>query len=34
MNAAEARFPAGADQYSVNEINFSEFPIIIVNLTG
>jgi multidrug efflux pump len=34
MNAAEAKFPAGADQYSVNEINFSEFPILIVNLTG
>jgi multidrug efflux pump len=34
MNAAEANFPAGAEQYSVNEINFSEFPILIVNLTG
>ncbi len=34
MNNAEAQFPAGADQYSINEINFSEFPIIIVNLTG
>ncbi len=34
MNAAEAKFPAGADQYSINEINFSEFPIVIVNLTG
>lgn len=34
MNAAEAQFPQGADQYSINEINFSEFPIIIVNLTG
>jgi len=34
MNAVEAKFPAGADQYSVNEINFSEFPIVIVNLTG
>ena len=34
MNAAEGKFPAGADQYSVNEINFSEFPIVIVNLTG
>jgi multidrug efflux pump len=22
----------GADKYSLNEINFSEFPIIIVNL--
>ena len=34
MNNAEAVFPDGADQYSINEINFSEFPIIIVNLTG
>ncbi|MBT8412977.1 MAG: efflux RND transporter permease subunit [Boseongicola sp.] len=34
MNSAEAQFPAGAEQYSINEINFSEFPIIIVNLTG
>ncbi|TNF59262.1 MAG: efflux RND transporter permease subunit [Rhodobacteraceae bacterium] len=34
MNAAQAKFPDGAEQYSVNEINFSEFPIIIVNLTG
>jgi multidrug efflux pump len=34
MNTAEAKFPAGADKYSVNEINFSEFPFIIVNLTG
>ncbi len=34
MNAAEAKFPAGAEKYSINEINFSEFPIIIVNLTG
>ncbi len=34
MNAAEAQFPDGADSYSINEINFSEFPIVIVNLTG
>jgi len=34
MNSAEGQFPNGADQYSINEINFSEFPIIIVNLTG
>jgi multidrug efflux pump len=34
MNAAEAKFPSGAEKYSINEINFSEFPIIIVNLTG
>ncbi|WP_424940250.1 efflux RND transporter permease subunit [Aliiroseovarius sp. S253] len=34
MNGAEGDFPSGYDSYSVNEINFSEFPIIIVNLTG
>ncbi len=34
MNTAEAKFPAGAEKYSIVEINFSEFPIIIVNLTG
>ncbi|ARU01072.1 efflux RND transporter permease subunit [Yoonia vestfoldensis] len=34
MNNAQASFPAGADQYSITEINFSEFPIIVVNLTG
>jgi len=34
MNSVEAAFPDGADNYSINEINFSEFPIIIVNLTG
>lgn len=25
INTAEAKFPAGADQCSVNEINFSKF---------
>ncbi|MDK3074121.1 efflux RND transporter permease subunit [Sedimentitalea sp. JM2-8] len=34
MNKAQADFPEGAEQYSINEINFSEFPIVIVNLTG
>ena len=34
MNKAQADFPDGAEQYSINEINFSEFPIVIVNLTG
>lgn len=34
MNNAQANFPEGADQYTINEINFSEFPIIIVNLSG
>jgi len=34
MTRAEARFPSGAEQYSINEFNFSEFPIVIVNLSG
>ena len=34
MTKAEAQFPDGADQYTIDEFNFSEFPIIIVNLTG
>ena len=34
MNAAQAKFPEGADQYRIEEVNFSEFPIVIVNLTG
>ncbi|WP_372835973.1 efflux RND transporter permease subunit, partial [Puniceibacterium confluentis] len=34
MTKAQAKFPEGAEQYTINEINFSEFPIIIVNLTG
>ena len=34
MDSAEAEFPEGAEKYSINEINFSEFPIVIVNLTG
>ena len=34
MSTVEADMPEGADKYSIKEINFSEFPIIIVNLTG
>jgi len=34
MGRAEAQFPTGAESYSINEINFSEFPIIIVALSG
>ncbi|WP_407493546.1 efflux RND transporter permease subunit [Pseudooceanicola sp. MF1-13] len=34
MSTAEANFPEGAEKYTISEINFSEFPIIIVNLTG
>ncbi|MGR3570819.1 efflux RND transporter permease subunit [Brevirhabdus sp.] len=34
MNTAEAKFPSGAEKYSIKEINFSEFPIVVVSLTG
>ena len=34
MDKAEAEFPDGFEQYTLDEFNFSEFPIIIVNLTG
>ncbi|MEX5726770.1 multidrug efflux pump [Rhodovulum iodosum] len=34
MNTAEANFPDGAEKYSINEINFSEFPIIVATLSG
>ncbi|MEM6940759.1 MAG: efflux RND transporter permease subunit [Pseudomonadota bacterium] len=34
MSKAESLFPEGYEKYSINEINFSQFPIIIVNLTG
>ena len=34
MQKAEANFPDGFDQYSISEFNFSEFPILIVALSG
>ncbi|WP_299817303.1 efflux RND transporter permease subunit [uncultured Jannaschia sp.] len=34
MGQAEAEFPDGAEQYTISEINFSEFPILIVSLSG
>jgi multidrug efflux pump len=34
MSTAESAFPQGAEDYQISEFNFSEFPIIIVNLTG
>ncbi len=34
MTQAEAEFPDGAETYTVNEINFSEFPILVVSLSG
>ena len=34
MSKAEAGFPDGFEQYSIAEFNFSEFPILIVSLSG
>jgi multidrug efflux pump len=34
MGRAETDFPAGAESWQISEINFSEFPIIIVALSG
>ncbi len=34
VNQAEASFPEGAESYSINEVNFSKFPIMVVSLSG
>ena len=34
LGNAQAEFPEGAEQYTLAEFNFSEFPIIIVSLSG
>jgi len=34
VNQAQANFPDGAEQYTINEINFSEFPILVISLSG
>ncbi|MDE0306956.1 MAG: efflux RND transporter permease subunit [Albidovulum sp.] len=34
LNKAQTDFPEGADQATISEINFSEFPIIVVTLSG
>ncbi len=34
MDTAEADFPDGAEKYTITEINFSEFPIVIINMSG
>ena len=34
VSQAEADFPDGADQYTINEINFSQFPILVISLSG
>jgi multidrug efflux pump len=34
MGRAETQFPDGAESWQISEINFSEFPIIVVALSG
>lgn len=34
MSRASASFPAGAESYEINEINFSEFPILSIAVSG
>ena len=34
VNQAEAAWPEGVEQYSINEINFSQFPIVVISLAG
>ncbi len=32
--AAESQLPEDVGQYSINEINFSEFPVLVISLSG
>ncbi len=34
VSRAQADFPAGAERFTINEINFAEFPILVVSLSG
>ncbi len=34
VSQAAAEFPSGADRYTINEINISEFPIIVLAISG
>ncbi|MEO0343289.1 MAG: efflux RND transporter permease subunit [Pseudomonadota bacterium] len=34
VSNAEADFPDGAEQYTIDELNFSAFPILVVSLSG
>ena len=34
MGRASNEFPDGADSYAINEFNFSEFPIVIIAVSG
>jgi multidrug efflux pump len=34
VSRAQADFPSGAERFTINEINFAEFPILVVSLSG
>ncbi|MEO1563627.1 MAG: efflux RND transporter permease subunit [Pseudomonadota bacterium] len=34
VDAAEADFPDGTEQYTIDELNFSLFPILVISLSG
>jgi len=34
VNQAESEFPDGAEQYTIDEFNFSQFPVLVVSLSG
>jgi len=34
MSTVESQLPEDADQYSINEINFAEFPVLVISLSG
>jgi multidrug efflux pump len=34
VTRAQAQFPQGAEQFTISELNFSEFPILVVALSG
>ncbi len=34
MSTAVSALPSGVGQYSINEVNFSEFPVLVISLSG
>lgn len=34
MSTVQAKLPDGVEQYTIEEINFSEFPILVISLSG
>ena len=34
MSTAESSLPEDVGQYSINEVNFSEFPVLVISLSG